>query len=136
VSGNNCDPPPSVNTGFMLAHHDAKGQTILKALLGRTRDSEFVERSFWWDQHAVIDRISSSPHAHGVCITSPELQWFATTQHCMQRTPGAFMVHWPSTRGDPNAWHEMFLIPVPTSADDPGDHGEGIIAEKKAHVGR
>ena len=111
VSGNNCDPPvrgqgSGINTGFMLVHHDAAGQYALKALLERTHDAEFVKRSFWWDQHALMDMIDNAP-SHKVCVTPPSLQWFATTGVCMQRSKESFLVHWPATRGDPNAWPQM-----------------------------
>ena len=73
VSGDNCGPAvrghsSGINTGFMLVHHDAAGQYALKALLERTRDAEFVKRSFWWDQHALMDMIENNP-AHQICVT-------------------------------------------------------------------
>jgi hypothetical protein len=125
VSGDNCGPAvrghsSGINTGFMLVHHDAAGQYALKALLERTRDAEFVKRSFWWDQHALMDMIENNP-AHQICVTPPSLQWFATQGGCMQRSKETFLVHWPATRGDPNAWPQMLSPKWVRVPGEPGD---------------
>lgn len=112
VSGNDCDPEPSINTGLMVMRGDAAAQEVLRALLELSKN-ESTRYHPWWEQQALRQVLAGDLAGGGddalllgarrhVCVAAARHQAFHhfvnksnlnANVTCM-RNAGAFMVHW------------------------------------------
>ena len=126
ISGNDCDPYPFTNGGFLYASRDAL--VIIEAVLHASR-SEQARNHMWWEQQAINELISTNDTlARFICVTRHDLQMFPTAT-CMPRRNNNFIAHWAGGKDYPRVANEISLFqrglnftsigaPALTSSDD------------------
>lgn len=108
VSGNDCDPTPQINAGYLVARSDERSHALLRAVLRISRNKTIREH-YWWEQMA-MSLILSKDLEHmrsSVCVAGKHFQRFRNLK-CMQNE-SAPIVHWAGSRKDLPAFKRDFL---------------------------
>ena len=101
VSGNECDPWPSLNTGFWIIKNTSFSHRALSVILNYSRNEDVRNYRGWYEQYSVIKLYQEEESSRKfVCITPSSLSWFPVVLkkqrviNCQTRKPDNFLVHW------------------------------------------
>ena len=101
VSGNDCDPWPSLNTGFWIMQNTTFSHRALSAILNYSRNEDTRNHRTFYEQYSLIKLYQDDEVSRKfVCITRTSLTWFPTLRknkkltNCQARKHDNFLVHW------------------------------------------
>jgi hypothetical protein len=109
VSGNDCDPPPSTNTGLLILSKHESAFRVLNEIISLSAEST-VRQHPWWEQHALNQiLLGDNVMKDDVCVSRHSLQYFPTAA-CMPKREGNFLAHAAGARGNQQMLSSLLSI--------------------------